>query len=122
MLAATFVMKPQLQPELRTWPRRPVRLDVMYGTSPPLTPTSSINMSNHSLAFNSSQGYELGTPLEVQVRVDSAHPDAGWFCARGRVARIATGMVAVEFIQVSADDLRKLDAFFVRLGPTPATT
>ena len=106
--------------ERRIWPRREVRLDVMYGTSPPLTLTSSVDMSNHSLAFKSSKAYELGTPLEVQVLVDSAHPDVGWFYAQGRVVRIASGVIAVEFSKLSAHDARKIDAFFTRLGPTPA--
>ena len=107
--------------ERRIWPRRAVRLDVMYGTSPPLTLTSSVDMSNHSLAFKSSKAYDLGTPLEIQVLVDSAHPDAGWFYAQGKVARIGSGIVAVEFTKVSAQDARKLDAFFTRLGPAPVT-
>jgi hypothetical protein len=107
--------------ERRSWPRREVRLDVMYGTTPPLTLTSSVDMSSHSLAFKSSKAYDLGTPLEVQVLVNSAHPDAGWFYAEGKVARIGTGVVAVEFIKISSQDARKLDAFFVRLGPSPAS-
>ena len=106
--------------ERRIWPRRPVRLDVMYGTTPPLTLTSSVDMSNHSLAFKSSKAYDLGTPIEVQVLVDSAHPDAGWFYAQGKVARIGSGVVAIEFIKVTDHDARKLDAFFTRLGPMPA--
>lgn len=108
------------QPERRIWPRRAVRLDVMYGTSPPLAPATSVDMSNHSLAFKSSRRFDLGAPLEVHVLIDSAHPDAGWFDATGKVVRIAGDVVAVEFIRVSDHNARKLDAFFMRLGPTPA--
>jgi hypothetical protein len=96
-----------------------VRLDVLYGTAPPLTPTSSVDLSNHGVAFRSSQVYTVGTPLEVQVLVDSAHREAGWFCAHGKVARCVPGIVAVEFTKFSAQDAGKLDALFMRLGPSP---
>lgn len=109
------------QQERRIWPRREARLDVMYGSAPPLTLTSSIDISNHGVAFRSSKMFELGTSLAVQVLVDSAQHEDGWFYAKAKVARIASGVVAVEFLKVSGHEAKKLDALFVRLGPAPAT-
>jgi len=101
--------------ERRLWSRRPVRLDVMYGAAPPLTLTTSINMSNHSLAFHCTRTYELAAPMEVQVLLDPSHPDTGWFYASGKVARCAEGLVAVEFLKVSSNDADKLDEFFMKM-------
>lgn len=108
--------------ERRKWARRAIRLDVMFGPSPPLTLTTSVDMSEHSLAFRASRAYELGTEFEVQVLFDPKHPESGWFYAKGKVARCAAGIVAVEFTKVSSEDARKLDLFFSRMEDIqPAT-
>jgi hypothetical protein len=116
-----FVMTWTFQQERRIWPRRQARLEVMYGTTPPLTLTSSVDISNRGVAFESPKAYGLGTSLAIQVLVDSARRDEGWFYAQAKVARIENGVVAVEFMKVSAEDARKLDALFRRLGPAPVT-
>ena len=115
-------MMSPFQQERRIWPRREARLDVMYGTAPPLTLTSSVDISNHGVAFKSSKTFDLGTSIAIQVLVDSARRDEGWFSAQAKVARIQSGVVAVEFMKVSEQDAKKLDAFFTRLGPRPAAT
>lgn len=108
--------------ERRKWARRPVRLDVMYGPSHPLTLTTSVDMSAHSLAFRAAKPYDLGTDLEVQVLFDPKHPDSGWFYANAKVARCAAGVVAVEFTRISSEDARKLDLFFTRMENIQPTT
>ncbi len=101
--------------ERRQWPRRAVRLDVMYGTAPPLTLTTTVDLSAHGMAFRAAKPYERGTLLEVQVLLNPQHPDTGWFYADGKVARCEGGIVAVEVSRVSAEDARKIDLFFSRM-------
>ncbi len=101
--------------ERRHFARRAIRLDVMFGPSPPLTLTTSVDMSAHSLAFRSARPQPIGGELEVQVLLDPKHPETGWFYAKATVVRCEVGVIAVEFTSVSGEDERKIDLFFSRM-------
>ena len=108
--------------ERRHFSRRQIRLDVMYGPSPPLTLTTSVDMSAHSLAFRCSRPQTIGSELEIQVLLDPQHPDSGWFYAKGTVMRCEAGVVAVEFTKVESEDERKIDLFFSRMEDIQPTS